>query len=304
VVAEELERLRLGALEAPDLDVVREAARHEEPAAKRLARLLEPTLDVVGMIDDHELGRLLTAVSQPGCRVVHHREPRLLVAAQVPEGGRGVRGGDYAPVHEDAGVQVSLCGPLEHLGGEGPGDGAVQEGLAAHPPDHRAAVADDRVLVGEAEPPGVLARPLEAPPRRHDEPHPPAPELVHGGHGPLRDLQVAPQDGPVEVEGAQLEGQPVLFAVVSQHKRCYLTRTFRSGVPSARPSRHERDSIAALQPPPTSRGPAGNGKAGIRRPPALPRRTGARAPCGRPGLPRCRKALWRALPYRGAARRR
>ena len=52
-----------------------------------------------------------------------------------------------APVHEDAGVQVPLRRPFEHLDAQSPRQGAVQQRLAVHPADHRSAVADHGVLL-------------------------------------------------------------------------------------------------------------------------------------------------------------
>jgi hypothetical protein len=160
------------------------------------------------MVHDDELGGLLPTFLQPGGRRVHRRDAGLL-AARVVERRGGVGRGDDAPVHEDAGVKAALRRPLEHLDAELAGELAVEEGLAVHPPDHRAAVADHGVGAGEAEALRVLAGPLEAPARSDHEPHPPLPEPAQGLHGPVRYPQVPAQHRPVEVEGAQLEGQTI-----------------------------------------------------------------------------------------------
>ena len=220
-----------------DLDVVRQAARNEEPPGEGRPRLPEPTLYVVGAVHDHELRRFFPAVPEPIRRGVHDGDARFSVTPEVIQRRGCVWRGDDTPVEEDAGVQISCCCPLEHLYAQTSWQRAVQQGLAVHPPHHRTAVADQGVIIREAKPPRVLSGVLEAPPRRHDEPHPPLSETLQGGNGALCDPQVPPQHGPVEVEGAEIEGQSVLRAAVFraqvQPSRC--RRSEWIGVPELCP---------------------------------------------------------------------
>src|SRR5918993_4493866 len=60
-LAQEAEGGRLRAFQTADLDVVRQAARNEEPPGEDRPRLPEPTLYIVGAVHDHELRRLFSA---------------------------------------------------------------------------------------------------------------------------------------------------------------------------------------------------------------------------------------------------
>src|SRR5918994_145257 len=217
-LAQELQGRSLGTLQAADLDIVRQAARDEEPPGEGRLRLPEPVLYTVGAIHDHELRRIFFAFPEPVRGGVHDGYVRVGVAPrgppQVIQRRRCVRRRDDAPVEEDTGVEIPLCRPLERLYAQTPWQRAVQQGIPVQPPYHRTAVADQGVLVREAEPPCVLPGFLEAPSRRHDEPHPPLSEALQGGDGAICDLQVPPQHGPVQVEGAEIECQSVLCAAV------------------------------------------------------------------------------------------
>src|SRR5215208_837009 len=235
-LAQEPECRCLRALQTADLDVVRQAARNEEPPGEGRLRLLEPTPYIVGAVHDHELRRFFPAFPEPSGRGVHDGDTRLRVTPQVLERRRCAWRGDGAPVNEDAGVQVPHCCPLQHLYAQLSWQLAVQQSLPVHPPYHRTAVADQGVMIREAKPPCVLSGVLEAPPRRHDEPHPPLSETLQGCNGTLCEPQVPPQHGPVEVEGAEIEGQSVLRASVFraqvQPSRC--RRAEEIGVPQLR----------------------------------------------------------------------
>src|SRR5918997_4612421 len=82
-LAQELECSGLRALEAPDLDVVRQAAGDEEPPRERRPRLLDPALYVVGVIHKHELGRLPPAIPQPVGGRIDDGEAWLFRATQM-----------------------------------------------------------------------------------------------------------------------------------------------------------------------------------------------------------------------------
>src|SRR5215218_4204394 len=232
-LAQEAEGRRLRAFQSADLDVVRQAARNEEPPGEGRLRLPEPTLYIVGAVHDHELRRFFPTFPEPIRRGVHDTDARFSVTPEVIESRWCVWRGYDAPVEEDTGVQILCCCPLEHLYAHILWQLAVQQGLPVHPPYHRTAVADQGVMISEAKPPCVLSGFLEAPPRRHDQPHPPLSETLKGCNGALCDLQVPPQHGPVEVEGAEIEGQSVLHASVfraqMQPSRC--RRSEGIGVP-------------------------------------------------------------------------
>src|SRR5215217_6163629 len=235
-LAQEAEGRRLRAFQTADLDVVRQAARDEEPPGEGRPRLPEPTLYIVGAVHDHELRRLFYAFPEPIRRGVHDGDARFSVTPEVIQRRGCVWGGYDAPVEEDTGVQILCCCPLEHLYAKAPWQLAVQQGLPVHPPYHRTAVADQGVVIRESKPPCVLSGVLEAPPSRHDELHSPLSETLQGCNGALCEPQVPPQHGPVEVEGAEIEGQSVLRASVFraqvQPSRC--RRAEEIGVPQLR----------------------------------------------------------------------
>src|SRR5688572_14684268 len=232
-LAQEPQGRRFRAFQTADLDVVRQAARNEEPPCEGRPRLPQPTLYIVGAVHDHELRRLFCAFPEPIRRGVNDGDARFGVTPQVIQRRWCVWRGYDAPVEEDTGVQMLCCCPLEHLYAQTPWQLAVQQGLPVDPPHHRTAVADQGVAIREAKPPCVLSGFLEAPPRHHDEPHPPLSETLQGCNGALRDPQVPPQHSPVEVEGADIESQSVLLASVFraqvQPSRC--RRSEGIGVP-------------------------------------------------------------------------
>src|SRR5215212_8189427 len=102
--AQELEGRRLRAFQATDLDIVRQAACNEEASGEGRLRLLEPTRYIVGVVHDDELRRFFTAAPEPIRRGVHDGDAGLGVPPQVLERRGCVRGGDDAPVEEDAGM--------------------------------------------------------------------------------------------------------------------------------------------------------------------------------------------------------
>src|SRR5215213_10239290 len=61
-LAQEPECRCLRALQTADLDVVRQAARNEEPPGEGRLRLLEPTPYIVGAVHDHELRRFFPSI--------------------------------------------------------------------------------------------------------------------------------------------------------------------------------------------------------------------------------------------------
>src|SRR5215216_796639 len=70
-LAQEPEGRCFRAFQATDLDVVRQAARDEEPPGESALRLLQPTFYVVGAVHDHELDRFFSAVPEPVGGRVH-----------------------------------------------------------------------------------------------------------------------------------------------------------------------------------------------------------------------------------------
>src|SRR5215211_1106915 len=232
-LAQEAEGRRLRAFQTADLDVVRQAARNEEPPGEGRPRFPQPTLYIVGAVHDHEFRRFFPTFPEPIRRGVHDTDARFSVTPEVIQRRWCVWRGYDAPVEEDTDVQILCCCPLEHLYAKAPWQLAVQHGLPVHPPYHRTAVADQGVMIREAESPRVLSGFLESPPRRHDEPHPPLSKPLQGCNCALRDPQVPPQHGPVEVEGTEIESQSVLRASVFraqvQPSRC--RRSKGMGVP-------------------------------------------------------------------------
>src|SRR5687768_6640489 len=64
-LAQEAEGRRLRAFQTADLDVVRQAARNEEPPVESRPCRLEPALYIVGAVHDHELRRLFCTFPEP-----------------------------------------------------------------------------------------------------------------------------------------------------------------------------------------------------------------------------------------------
>src|SRR5215213_9949412 len=64
-LAQEPEGRCFRAFQTTDLDVVRQAARDEEPSGEGAPGLPQPALDVVGAVYDHELGHIFPAVPEP-----------------------------------------------------------------------------------------------------------------------------------------------------------------------------------------------------------------------------------------------
>src|SRR5215208_1527745 len=64
-LAQEAEGRRLRAFQTADLDVVRQAARNEEPPVEGRPCRLEPALYIVGAVHDHELRRLFCTFPEP-----------------------------------------------------------------------------------------------------------------------------------------------------------------------------------------------------------------------------------------------
>src|SRR5215216_1761168 len=223
-VAQEAQGRRLRAFQTADLDVVRQAARNEEPPGECRLRFLQPTLYIVGAVHDHEFRRFFPTFPEPVRRGVHDTDARFSVTPEVIQRRWCVWRGYDAPVEEDTSVQILCCCPLEHLYAKASWQLAVQHGLPVHPPYHRTTVANQGVMIREAESPRVLSGFLESPPCRHDKPHPPLSKPLQGCNCALCDPQVPPQHGPVEVECAEIESQSVLrasvFRVHVQPSRC------------------------------------------------------------------------------------